>query len=1483
MRRLLVVPLLVLAVGRLLPSDLAADVWRGAEEARANPPVVNLLQPTVAIYTATANVQVDWCDNEALVKLGNYVKVNGVNQVHDYVAAMPYAGCGDHRTSTATAVSFNVGDNYVEAHICDDESNCTTATFLVVRYLATAPVIALKNFNADNQDRSLCLTIGAGQAAGLSCGDLMVGHALPTYRTMGRDRSLTLLYNSATAAPRPTVVAWISQVSGTMTPNSMYAELTVNGSVRASATYGAWGSGTVRQVALSFDAAAAGLATGVYSYTLLVRNQYPGTAQDASVSGELLVVNRSASEFGAGWWPAGVEQIFPGQSGNRILWVGGDGSAAVYNTAVTTWVRASGAYRDTLGFNAFTSLYTRVLRHGVSVVFDANGRHVQTIARSGATTTFTWTGSPARLTSIQVPPGGTGTTYSLGYTGGLVDSIVDPASRRLRATVSGGNLTALADPDNVAVQFVYDGARRLTSRTSRNTYSTWYTYGNGLHVTRVAIPLNPTVNDSARDSSRTRFSWWDERGLAIGVVGGTLTAADTADVYTQVFGPRINVADNATFWVDRWGAPIRIVGAVNDTTRLTRDASSGLVTMIRNPIGDSVTMTYDAGRGNLLTVTDQTNEGTGATIAVTTSYVYGNANVPDSPTEVRSPVDTTRYHYLSSLGVPDTVTAPGGAKTVFSYDTSGARRGLLLAVSSLGVNVVDTTGWTVAQHTVTTGFEYDSWGNDTAAVVPSGLRTYQLRDSARRVWRAIDAAGHATDYGYDAMGQVAGVTEGGLTTQYRYTRTGSVDTILDPRSVLRSWRYDAADRDTALIDDWGRTERRYFGPSGLLDSIRTRDSSTSAPQHIIRYSYDNAGRLTTTATNGFSDPRSCCGSAQIAADTIRWTYDLAGRPITIQRSRSQITRAYNREGTLRSERQLVKNSSGVTMSDFTVSWTYDAGSRRRTFFNGVDTQRYTYGVGGYLDSLIVQWATGQAPDTFRFTWDALGRRDSVLYKTPGVTLRNGYDADGRLRMVCSVHAGAGLDDSLSELVHYTSMSPDGMPLYIDNWNGGAGPGCASGARQRAYEIFEYDSRHQVVRDRNNRYAYDGSGNRTETRDLGSTVLETYLYNNGVTPPTNRLFQEQTPAGALIRTYSYHYSGSLSEDQPYDTYGNTRWHFYNDLGELTGVVQQVPGPNFVGTPNDCVYDAVGRRTAPCNGEGGGWLGFDGNNVTSEKVSGTVRWRFAHGPGVDDPLVGMYWNSGIGAYERYYYVTNGGGRLLAFTNQSGVGQLATTTYSSNGGNQAGAISASNTFANARANSASVPSLSFYRNRYYDQYSGRWSQEDPAGAAGSVNLYQYAGNNPVTFTDPFGMLVDIRDDDSRAVIAYLRRTSRSFDRLYRQIEARRGFTLVISRVEGRGNRADYDRRTNTTTVSWDVSEVNDMNARSLRNPPGPPRRPFIEDIGSAVGHEVGHAGADAGFLPRACGADPNPGSGGCIVDFENRIRHESLGPGVTPRPFY
>jgi RHS repeat-associated protein len=47
-----------------------------------------------------------------------------------------------------------------------------------------------------------------------------------------------------------------------------------------------------------------------------------------------------------------------------------------------------------------------------------------------------------------------------------------------------------------------------------------------------------------------------------------------------------------------------------------------------------------------------------------------------------------------------------------------------------------------------------------------------------------------------------------------------------------------------------------------------------------------------------------------------------------------------------------------------------------------------------------------------------------------------------------------------------------------------------------------------------------------------------------------------------------------------------------------------------------------------------------------------------------------------------------------------------------------------------------LHFKRNRYLDPNTGRFTQEDPIGLAGGLNLYGFAGGDPVNFSDPFGL---------------------------------------------------------------------------------------------------------------------------------------------------
>ena len=142
-----------------------------------------------------------------------------------------------------------------------------------------APPIALRHHNGDNRDRSLCLVSGAGEAAGVQCGDLLITHSMPAYATLGRDRSPTLLYSSHQAAPRPLVAVTVTQGGTLETPTSVFAKLSIGTGTpvgKDSATWTAWGSHFLmpRQLVLGNGYDASTDSSGIYPFTFLVRNIY---------------------------------------------------------------------------------------------------------------------------------------------------------------------------------------------------------------------------------------------------------------------------------------------------------------------------------------------------------------------------------------------------------------------------------------------------------------------------------------------------------------------------------------------------------------------------------------------------------------------------------------------------------------------------------------------------------------------------------------------------------------------------------------------------------------------------------------------------------------------------------------------------------------------------------------------------------------------------------------------------------------------------------------------------------------------------------------------------------------------------------------------------------------------------------------------------------------------------------------------------------
>jgi RHS repeat-associated protein len=132
-----------------------------------------------------------------------------------------------------------------------------------------------------------------------------------------------------------------------------------------------------------------------------------------------------------------------------------------------------------------------------------------------------------------------------------------------------------------------------------------------------------------------------------------------------------------------------------------------------------------------------------------------------------------------------------------------------------------------------------------------------------------------------------------------------------------------------------------------------------------------------------------------------------------------------------------------------------------------------------------------------------------------------------------------------------------------------------------------------------------------------------------------------------------------------------------------------------------------------------------------------WWYVTGPGLDEPILAVQRAPGTG--EWLPVVSDGRGELIAIADSGGQLNSSYTgpEYDAGLWNSSGLTSHSRSFNPRRwATPGGIDTISTFRSRQYDPATGKWLQEDPIGVAGGVNLYQYNGNDPNSFGDPFGL---------------------------------------------------------------------------------------------------------------------------------------------------
>ncbi|ESQ90232.1 hypothetical protein ABAC460_10815 [Asticcacaulis sp. AC460] len=538
------------------------------------------------------------------------------------------------------------------------------------------------------------------------------------------------------------------------------------------------------------------------------------------------------------------------------------------------------------------------------------------------------------------------------------------------------------------------------------------------------------------------------------------------------------------------------------------------------------------------------------------------------------------------------------------------------------------------------------------------------------------------------------------------------------------------------------------------------------PDRITKNQYDVAGQLTdviraygVTQGNGFPQT--------LQQTYAKYTYTVSGQKETEKDANGNLTTfeydAFNRLKKLRYPNVALGAGSSST-TDY-EEYDYDANGNRNYWRRRNGTViRYCHdplnrtvreSVSGALCG-----SPGQSVDVFT-GYDLIG---NILYKrfsgtaggNPGVTYA--YDGLGRVSDSMDMYGRAVHYDYNQASARSKLTYPDGkwQPYTRDTLNRLTSSGMG------AYSFtLGYDNLGRMTSvSRNNStttsYGYDNLGRLTS---MGHDMA-------GADDDINWLFKERNPAGqitiwdASTTRYDYDEQTSSTENPVYDglnrdatlasmtggydangnlakegSASDKRCMTYDNMNRLVSVAWcNTPSIPFL----TLTYDPEGRLAAYSYNLVTTQFAYDGVNLIGEYQNGTMKHRYLHGGGTDNPVI-WYTDSSVTS-GAHFFVTNYQGSVIGTTNTSGTRMelykydpygVPKNFYNNNywGGSR---------FRYTGQYAIPEAKLYYYKARVYDPNYGRFLQTDPIGSDDDLNLYAYVGADPINFADTTGTQV-------------------------------------------------------------------------------------------------------------------------------------------------
>ncbi|WKY28109.1 RHS repeat-associated core domain-containing protein [Pseudomonas donghuensis] len=662
---------------------------------------------------------------------------------------------------------------------------------------------------------------------------------------------------------------------------------------------------------------------------------------------------------------------------------------------------------------------------------------------------------------------------------------------------------------------------------------------------------------------------------------------------------------------------------------------------------------------------------------------------------------TTRYRYDDRGQVVEIIDAAGkhkqlhwndlgllieqvdcsGYPTRFSYD----RRGYLQAV-------IDALG-------ERTEYQNDAQGRVVATQLPDGRSERYELNSSGQLSRYIDPAGHVLQFRYNRRGQLLqSIDPHGRQVQYSYDNYGRLLALTNENGESYRFSWDLVDRLTRQQDLDGSARRYEYGP---LDNVSRLEFvpapygsglalvPDTTPKSIVhQYTRDAAGRLLAKQTDDgrtdFSyDPLDqlttvCFTDNDGNTEQLAFAYDAAG----------QLVQEHSANGALQHHYDELGNLVQSQLPD------------------GRWLNRLYYG-SGHLHQLNLD---GKVISDFER--DRLHRE--VLRTQGRVSTRSEYDRSGRLR----------------SRLRRPSHQPPQLPAAVQQrFDFDPADNLTSRLNQQP------GSQHQQL------LHYDASGRIMASQDAGQGQSEAFTYDAAA----NLLDGPQAGAG-LVRhnrlltyqdkRYRYDAFGRLIEKR--SSRRGVQHFSYDAEHRLIQVRSQHGGRQRV---LNMRYDPLGRRTEKSEYDEHGNLldqtrfTWDGLRLLQEhRHSQTSLYLYVQNS--YEPLARV---DGTGPQQQVrYYHNDLNGLPEQLTEDTGEA-LWQARYQVWG----------NTLQEVReAHFIEEQNLRFQGQyldretglhynlfRFYDPDVGRFTQPDPIGLAGGLNLYQYAAN-PVGWIDPLGL---------------------------------------------------------------------------------------------------------------------------------------------------